>query len=120
MNYYRDFPAPDQAPAALVECVREGVFENPVNVVWYLFVRIARDNPGLVRKYETAFRDWSEGRAVLLRILQESGDDQTKSEGLGQDASGLPHNSAMRVKCETERAKEFAVRAGQIPKPAVL
>lgn len=75
-SYYRA-PDPDGAPAVLAECIREGVFQNPDSVVWYFFVRIARGNPSLVRRYEGAFRETPEGRAVILKILRESGDEHT-------------------------------------------
>lgn len=76
-DYYLD-PHPERAPDALMDCIERGVFRDPGNVVWYLFVRVARDNPWLVRRYEALFRGNSEGRLVVLKILQQVGDGETR------------------------------------------
>ena len=75
-RYYHD-PDPTKVPDALANCIDAGVFQDPANAVWYLFVRIARDHPMLVRRYETLFRSKPAGRPVLAKILLQVGDEQT-------------------------------------------
>jgi len=76
-DYYLD-PHPELAPDALRDCINKGVFKDPENVVWYLFVRVARDNLWLIRHYEALFRASSGGRLVILKILQQLGDEETR------------------------------------------
>jgi hypothetical protein len=76
-NYYLD-PRPEQAPEALLDCLEKGMFNNPDNAVWYLFARVAREHPWLVRRYEALFREHIASRVVLLKILQQSGDLETR------------------------------------------
>ncbi len=77
-NYYMD-PNPERAPDALRESIEKGVFNDPQNVVWYLYVRVARDNPWLTRSYEHLFTECFAGRVVVLKILQQVGDRQTRN-----------------------------------------
>jgi hypothetical protein len=76
-DYYLD-PHPEHAPDALLDCIKRGLFQDSANVVWYLFVRVARDNPWLVRRYEILFCANSAGRLVILKILQQVGDEETR------------------------------------------
>ncbi len=69
-------PDPTGVPDALADYLDAPY--DPANPCWYLFVRIARDNPGLVRRYEVLFRANAAGRPVLLKILQQVGDDETR------------------------------------------
>ena len=76
-DYYLD-PHPERAPDALIDCIKRGVFRDPENVLWYLFVRVARDKPWLVRRYEALFRANSAGRPVILKLLHQAGDEETR------------------------------------------
>ena len=71
-------PKPEKAPDALADWIEAGFFQDPGNPVWYLFVRIARDQPALVRRYEAVFRSEPEGRPAVAKILLQVGDEQTK------------------------------------------
>src|SRR5262245_29965870 len=76
-NYYLH-PRPEQAPEALLDCLEKGMFNDPDNAVWYLFARVAREHPWLVRRYEALFRENIASRPVVLKILQQAGDLETR------------------------------------------
>lgn len=76
-RYYLN-PDPDGAPVALASSIEAGHFRDPTNPCWYFFAVIARRNPGLLRRYESLFLEMPDGRAVLLKVLQQSGDDETE------------------------------------------
>jgi len=96
-NYYLD-PHPERAPAALVDCIEKGMFHDPDNVVWYLFARIARGNPWLVRRYEDVLREHPAGRVAVLKILQQSGDDETRR--LLLELTGDPHFEPLQAELQ--------------------
>src|SRR5579864_7349110 len=113
-NYYLD-PHPERAPEALRDCIEKGVFNDPENVVWYLFVRIARDNPWLVRHYEALFREKPAGRPVLLSILQQVGDEETRR--FLEDCIGNPEFEPLRTGLETAVQDWPAVAIDPLARP---
>lgn len=81
-----------------MHCIEKGMFGDPENVVWFLFARIARDNPWLVRRYESLFRKTPAGRPVLLKILRQSGDLETRRFLL--DLTGEPQFAPLQAEIE--------------------
>ncbi len=78
-RYYQS-PEPHRAPEALRAFLGNPACQDPAaNVGWYLFARIAQDHPSLVREYAKLLREIPYGRAVLLRILCQTGDEETRT-----------------------------------------
>lgn len=75
-----DKPGPFEVLPELRAFLHNPACQNPAtNATWYLFARIARDNPILLREYEKLFQELPEGRPVLLRILGQAGDERTRT-----------------------------------------
>lgn len=71
-----DFPEPREATERLRDYLATTTGENPNNPGWYLFARLAEQNPSLVTQYEELFQ--RQPSETLLLILAQCGNDETR------------------------------------------